>query len=54
MEKNIHTLTEKEIREVYAGAQIDAADDDKVDAKAVKQETFLLNDNPNNEAIVDD
>lgn len=32
--------------DIYPGAATDIADDEKVDAKLVEQETKLLNDNP--------
>lgn len=54
MEKKKHTMTDERIRDQYAGADIDAADDNKVDAAMVEAETKALNDNPRNQAIIDD
>lgn len=49
MDKNTKK-SEEEIRaeETFPGAAIDAADDDKVTKKAVKERTKTLNNNPRN------
>ncbi len=54
MEKKKHTITDENIRDQYAGADIDAADDNKIDAAMVEAETKALNNNPRNQAIIDD
>ena len=55
MDKN-STMKEstQEIKDRYVGAEIDTADDNKVSAEMIKEETAMLNDNPRNQAIVDD
>ena len=54
MDTKKFTQKEQEIRDRYEGADIDAADDNKVDASMVEAETKELDNNPLNQAIIDD
>lgn len=51
MNKNNKTTKKEQIADAqrrYAGASTDAADGNRVDPKAVRQETRMLNNNPRN------
>lgn len=55
MEKNnADKVNLQEARDRFVGAEVDAADDNNVTAKMVKDDTCMLNNNPRNEAINDD
>lgn len=53
MDTKKFTEKEQEIMDRYEGAEIDAADDNKVDASMVEADTKELNNNPRNQAIID-
>lgn len=48
MEYTNKKLTKEQIDDLYPGAAIDAADDDKTNAALVKERTKTQNNNPRN------